>query len=117
MKTHLIIIKESLLNQELFENLNIIGEKKSSQNNWTLCKIDISKNPRKISNKLRKFLNEKFYFHYYTSKNLFVVFKYKTFKVTKNKKSWQKVIEYGTSLKIPKEQLDFFPKKFVEETY
>jgi hypothetical protein len=51
---------------------------------------------------------EKWYAHFWDDIHIYVVFPGKVFKISRNDTStWQPAIDYGLSLKISSEQLDF----------
>jgi len=62
-------------------------------------------------------VNEPWYTHLYNDRALIVIFKSKLFRVEPNISSWKPIIEYGKELKIPEEQLDFWPNRFQDEIH
>ena len=62
-------------------------------------------------------VEENFYFHFYRNNELIVVFNTKIFRVTTNENTWKELIEYGKSLGIIEEQLDFKPYKIEDEEW
>ena len=115
-KYHGFIVNVSLEVPKIIENLKIIGSKKSW--GWILYKIEFGeKELKKMITFLQENMKPEFYFHIYKDKELIVGFKKKIFKITTDKKSWEKAIKYGISLGIPKRQLDFFPCKIEDEKY
>ena len=116
---HGIIIDKSLRNRKLIEQLNVIGSRRSSAG-LTLLKIsfpveELEKTIKLIQESL--VVKEKYYAHLYRDNELIVIFKDKIFRITPDKSTWKPVIDYGLSLKIPIEQLDMKPYRFVDETY
>lgn len=61
--------------------------------------------------------DESWYAHFYNDETLIVVFKDKVFRVEPNQCTWLPIIEYGKKLKIPTEQLDFWPNRFQDEIH
>lgn len=57
------------------------------------------------------------YNHLYNDEELIVIFKDKVFHVNPHKSSWGEMLEYGASLSIPTEQLDFWPNRFQDEAH
>jgi len=55
------------------------------------------------------------YVHLYNETEVIVVFKYQYFVMSRDPRSWAPAIEYGLSLGIPKEQLNFKPNSFEDE--
>lgn len=59
-------------------------------------------------NKLAKNIKPKWYMHFWEGRTVIAIFKDKKFEFDyDNKSEWIPVIDYGLSLGIPKEQLDF----------
>ena len=115
---HGIIVDISQQDKSIFDKLKILGSKKSSSG-WILYKIEVSPEEiNKIIEQLQQnMVVEPFYCHFYRDNELVVVFKERVFRVTSDKYTWDEAVEYGKSLGIPEEQLDFFPCKVGEETY
>lgn len=116
---HAIIVDKSQKDLEIFQNLNIIGKKLDED--WILYRISVLESElEKIIKVLQdNMLDSTWYFHFYNTdgSKLIIVFKERTFYTDNNKENWKESIEYGESLGIPKEQLDFYPNTFLEETY
>lgn len=113
---HGILVNVSQKDKSVFNKLKILGQKKD--NGWILYRIGVA--PNKIEQKikqLQKNMLGRFYFHFYKDEELIVVFKKRIFRVKTDKATWKEVIEYGKSLNIPEEQLDFYPCKFEDESY
>ena len=113
---HGIIVDVSQKEQSIFNRLKILSRK--IDGDWTLYKIELSpKEKDPIINELQKNLIKGFYFHIYKDNELIAVFKDKIFKVKTDKSTWKEIIEYGKSINILEEQLDFSPCKIKDETY
>jgi len=113
---HGIIVDVSQKDKIIFRKLNILGKKKVDD--WVMYKVEVSFNDLdKVIGELQDNLVDGFYFHFYKGDELIVVFKEKLFKVNIGKSNWSEVIEYGMSLGIPKEQLDFYPCRADDEEY
>ena len=113
---HGILVNVSQKNKNIFSKLKILSQKEGGS--WTLYKISI--NPaylEKSLEEIQKNLVDGFYFHAYRNNELIVVFTNKIFRVKTVETAWKEVIEYGKSLGIPEEQLDFCPCKVKEELY
>lgn len=105
------IIKESLENENIlnyFKIINItITDDEKPEDRWHLYTVESTKELlQKLSSVIKP---EKFYCHFWDkNKKIIVVFRDKIFNFNyDNKNSWQPAIEYGESIGIPKEQLDF----------
>ncbi|MEK7567917.1 MAG: hypothetical protein AAB513_03295 [Patescibacteria group bacterium] len=100
------IIENSLNNKEILKKLQI--DKTWRDGDWIFHAVQIQKN--KIP-ELQKSLNDgPWYIHLWkTGKyDVRVIFKNKTFTIKSSDKStWTDAINYGRSLKIPLDQLDF----------
>ena len=116
---HGIIVEKSLMSgvrsDDLFKVLNFVVDNDSD---WVIKLVELNKTGviKKIEALQDVMDDGAWYNHFYDEKDeLIVVFKNRFFKVTKNKDSWNEVIQYGLSLNIPIEQLDFRPLYFIEE--
>ena len=118
MKYHGIIVDASLKEKSLLEELKIIGQKRTKDGEWVLYKIEID--PEDINQtieSLQENLLDGFYLHLYRQNELIVVFPERVFRINTEKPTWIEAIEYGKSLGIPEEQLDFFPCRTEDESY
>lgn len=104
------IIEESIKDNRLLNQLEIVGVHISSDENpddrWHLYKVKIDEDKiSKLSEQLRP---EKWYMHFWNGDLVIAVFPNKIFRFNHSDKStWAEAIEYGKSLGIPEEQLDF----------
>jgi hypothetical protein len=118
---HSIVIDQSQKDSNIFQNLNIIGQKTSSSSNWILYKISVLDTDlnETIKNLQDNMSEGNWYLHFYNKdgSKLIIVFREKIFYTDNNKQNWKEAINYGESLGIPKEQLDFFPNTFIDEKY
>ena len=115
---HGIIVDVSQKDKSIFNKLKILGSKISSNDDWTLYKIEVnSENVDETIKKLQDNLDDGFYFHLYRNDELIVVFKERIFNIKPDKSTWNEAIDYGKSLDIPERQLDFYPCKVEDETY
>lgn len=101
-----IIIEESLENRDLLKNAQIIESNLSEDGEWNMHTVLV---PLEYLEKLAKNLKDgTWYAHLWHDRDVVAVFKGKTFRFNfDNKDSWKDVLEYGRSLGIPEEQLDF----------
>ena len=58
-----------------------------------------------------------YYSHFYNDEEMIVIFKDKVFKIKPHISTWTPIIDYGKTLGIPKEQLDFWPNRFQDEIH
>ena len=104
-----IIVEESLKDNRILNSLNIakiqITTEENPKERWHLYTVDISE---KEIYKIMNLIKNKWYAHFWKDKTMIVIFKNKEFKFDyDNKSSWKPAVDYGLSLGIPKEQLDF----------
>ncbi len=115
---HGIIVNKSLKNESVVDTWNVIGKKKG---NWVLYKVSVNEDDlnsfiKKLQSNMAK---GAWYAHFYNKNGskIIVVFKEKVFETSNNKENLNKIVQYGKSLGIPLEQLDFIPSTFTSETY
>jgi len=107
-----IIIKESLTNLSILEEVEVISERTElDQDNpdekWHLYTIEVL---RGVIDKLQTHLKRKggWYMHFWRGRDVIVVFRDKMFEINYNDKStWEEAIDYGLSMGVPRKQLDF----------
>ncbi len=87
---------------------------------WLLCGVEIPRaNLKAEIQNIQKAMrdDQPFYAHLYNDEEVIVIFKYKVFWVTPHRSSWQEIMQYGRTLNIPLEQLDFWPNRFQDEPH
>lgn len=99
------IIEESIKDNRLLNQHEIVGVHISSDENpddrWHLYEAEITR----LSNQHKP---EKWYIHFWDGDAVIAVFPNKVFRFKHSEKStWAEAIEYGKSLGISEEQLDF----------
>ncbi len=104
-----VIVEESLEDNRILNDLKIIDFRISKEENpadrWHLYTVQVSKEE---IDRLSKNIKPKWYMHFWKGRNVIAIFKDKKFEFNFDDKStWKPVVEYGLSLGIPKEQLDF----------
>ena len=104
-----IIVEESLSDNRILNDIGIIkveiSKEKNPQDRWHLYTVKVSKED---IDKLSKNIKPKWYMHFWKGREVIAIFKDKQFKFDyDNKSEWKPVVDYGLSLGIPKEQLDF----------
>ncbi|MDT8717159.1 hypothetical protein IAI10_10875 [Clostridium sp. 19966] len=104
-----IIVEESLNDNRILNKLDIkkihITEAENSKDRWHMYEVKVSK--LEIL-EMSKHIIEDWYMHFWKEKEIIAVFKNKTFEFDYEiKDTWKEVLEYGASLGISKEQLDF----------
>jgi len=117
---HGIIVEESLTDKALLSRMKILGKRFYQKNDFTVLRVEINKDKiEEFIELVRKNLRTKpaFYAHFYRDDELIVVFPSKIFRIKPEKGTWKEAIEYGKSVGVPEEQLDFHPCRFEDETY
>lgn len=104
-----IIVEESLEDNRILNDLEIIKVKISKENNpkdrWHLYTVRVS---REDIEKLSNAIKLKWYMHFWKNRTVIAIFKNKKFEFNFDDKStWSPTVEYGLSQGIPREQLDF----------
>jgi len=100
-----VVIEESLVDNRIINNFEIIKIKISNENRWHLYTILVSE---KDIEELSKCIKDSWYMHFWKDRQVIAIFQGKKFQFDyDNKETWQPVIEYGLSVGVPKEQLDF----------
>lgn len=110
MKYKGTIVEESLEDNRVLNDVQIVGFRISKDENpadrWHLYTVNISRDEiLKISKCLKA---GKWYMHFWNRDDVIAVFKDKTFEFKySQKETWKDACDYGRSLGIPEEQLDF----------
>jgi len=105
------IIKESLEKEEILNNFNVLDVTVTDDENpadrWHIYTVETTRAQLQELSEVIK--PEKFYAHFWDKdKNIIAVFRDKIFEFNyEDKVSWEPAIEYGLTVGIPKEQLDF----------
>lgn len=104
-----IIVEESLEDNRILNNLKIvkfeISEEENPTDRWHIYTVKVSE---KEIIMLLKNIKPKWYMHFWKDRDVIAIFKDKKFEFNYDDKStWKDVVNYGLSLGIPKEQLDF----------
>ena len=104
------IVEESLKDNRYINQLNVVGVRISSAeipaDRWHLYKVEIDEaDVDDLSSQLKQ---EKWYMHFWNGDQVIAVFPGKVYKFQhSNKSTWKDAVEYGKSIGIPEEQLDF----------
>ena len=103
------IVEESLEDFRAINGLKIVRVRITEEDNpserWHIYDSLVSE---KEINKLHGQLKQSWYMHFWNDEKIMILFKDKRFEFDiDNKESWKPAIDYGISLGIPKEQLDF----------
>ncbi len=103
------IVEESLTDNRVLNDLKIekvrITKEEDSNARWHIYNTIVTEDQIKL---LHKKLKDKWYMHFWKEDEMTVLFQDKKFVLDINdKESWKNAVDYGLSLGIPKEQLDF----------
>ncbi len=100
------IVAESLIDKSVLDGLKVIESEVSPNLGWHLFTVEVLL--EEIQSISKNIESNKWYMHFWKGRDVIVVFKDKTFEFNyDDKESWKPVIEYGLSIGIPQEQLDF----------
>ncbi len=115
---HGIIIDQEFKDPSFINFFKIFNKKQDGD--WLLCGIEVENGKvNRVISKIQENmkLNQPWYAHLYNDEELIVIFKNKIFHLKTHASSWQPAVEYGKSLNIPPEQLDFWPNRFQDEKH
>jgi len=115
---HGIILDLEFEDKAFPKKFNVFAKRKSTTSDWTIYGVeiadtDIGQTILEIQQAMKN--DEPYYAHFYNNTELVVVFRQKIFTVTPDSSTWLPVVEYGKSIQIPEEQLDFQPNRFQDE--
>jgi len=115
---HGIIIDQEFKDKTFPKKFKIFDKKQSGS--WGIYGIEIDDSKveqtiKEIQDNMKS--DEAWYAHLYNDEELIVIFKDKVFRVKPHISTWKPIIEYGKKLKIPEEQLDFWPNRFQDEVH
>ncbi len=104
-----VVIEESLDNPGLVESFLTqdieITREENPQDRWHLYKVVVS--PDEIE-KVSRTIKKGWYAHFWKDNDMIVIFRNKHFKIDpRNPATWKEAVEYGLSVGIPLEQLNF----------
>ena len=119
-KFHGIIIQESLRDPSVLRNVTILGTKQGKD--WKLLVVSVPDSRMDsvlelVKSNLRTDEGISYYTHFYSNDRLILVFPDRVFHIKPNKETWKPVVDYGLSMGIPKEQPEFFPNSFEDESF
>ena len=104
------IVEESLLDNRLLNSFKInkfrISNAENPDDRWHLYEVEAT--PEQIDKLAKQLKPTGWYTHFWQGDNVIVVYPNKKFEIVySDKDSWKDAIEYGQSIGIPTEQLDF----------
>ena len=103
------IVEESLDDNRVLNNLKAVKIRITSENNpeqrWHIYDSLLTE---KDIERIRHHLKQSWYMHFWKDDVMMIFFKGKKFIVSAtDKRTWKEAIDYGLSINIPEEQLDF----------
>lgn len=110
MKYKGTIVQESLIDDRQLNDFEVIKFKvtddEKPENRWHLFTVvALEEDIKKLASNLKP---EKWYAHFWNGDDVIAIFPNKTFNFKHSDKStWMEAVNYGKSLGIPEEQLDF----------
>ena len=108
-----VIIEESLEDKNFLRRFKIlkteIGKLETEAGKWHLHYVTINENKLdEISEQAKAAIKEGWYMHFWKENKMIVIFKGKKFKLLReDKRTIEEARNYGISIGIPKEQLEF----------
>ena len=101
-----VIIKSSLRDPKILDRFRILGHTMSPNSGWDMYTVEATR--EQLEDLSHELDGGKWYAHFWQGRDVVVVYKDKTFELNFNDKaSWRPAVDYGISIGIPKEQLDF----------
>lgn len=101
-----MIVEESLTDPTVINNVSVSKVKITNPDRWHIYTVTTSE--LQVEKYQAWLKDDPWYMHFWRGDEIVVVFKDKSFSFSKNNKSmWGPAINYGKSLGIPEEQLDF----------
>ena len=108
------VIKDSFIDDKFLEGIKIEDEELSIKDNSTVYTIKVPEDT--IKNLAENLKSNKYYMYFWNDKNIMIVYKDKTFEINKtNGEELEEAINYGISLGISKEELDFWINRIKQE--
>jgi hypothetical protein len=115
---HGILVDAAFTDRLYPETFSVFARKNAGL--WGLYGIEIPRENIKYAVRdiqLHMRADESFYSHLYDDEAIIVIFKQRIFLATPNSSSWKEIQNYGLTLGIPLEQLDFWPCRFQDEVH
>ena len=115
---HGILLDLAFVDQGYPKSFSLFAQKLSGD--WGLYGIKVDRNDfesvvASIQSHMKS--DKPFYNHLYDDEMLIVIFRERIFHMTTHASSWKDVKQYGLTLGIPEQQLDFWPNRFQDEIH
>lgn len=115
---HGILLDLAFVDQKYPRSFPLFAKKQIGD--WGLYGILVDRNDLAVavaSIQVSMKADKPFYNHLYDDEMLVVIFRERVFYVTPHASSWENIKQYGFSLGIPEQQLDFWPNRFQDEVH
>ncbi|MDQ7021699.1 MAG: hypothetical protein Q9M91_07855 [Candidatus Dojkabacteria bacterium] len=116
---HGILLNKSFKDNTFLLTYKSFSTKVFENSDWIVYGIEI--NDKEIENQIKliqkNMIRGKYFNHVYNDERLVIIYKDKIFDVTSHISSWKNAIEYGKSLGIDEDQLNFWPNRFQDEVH
>lgn len=100
-----VIVEQSLTDTVILSSLDIQNRNVIDAQNWIEMTVFVTEEQIE---KLSSLLRDGWYMHFWCGRSVKVLFKNKVFEINYDDKStWKSAVDYGMSIGIPYEQLDF----------
>jgi hypothetical protein len=100
-----VVIKESLKNPGILTGLKVFKTETTESPHWHILWVEADEGGLEA---VKNNIGDKWYAHFASSNTGLVIFKDRIFEMdTGDRKTWEAAIDYGKSIGIPDEQLDF----------
>lgn len=101
-----VVIKESLANPDILSGFKVLRTETTDDSEWHIYWVEADE--RGLESIKDNIADNRWYAHFADGGLGIVVFKDKIFRMdTKDKNTWAEAVEYGKSIGIPSEQMDF----------
>src|SRR5579885_1410768 len=112
-KFHAILLNVSFADSKFPEKFNIFNKVEFENSDWIVYGVEVDEDSAAAIQS--NMIEGKYFNHMYNEKELIIIYKERIFKVTKDQSTWKEADEYGKSIDIPEDQLNFKPFRFEDE--
>lgn len=100
-----VIVEQSITDITILSSLDVQNRNVIDAQNWIETTVFVTEEQIE---KLSSLLRDGWYMHFWSGRSVKVIFKNKVFEINYDDKStWNSAVQYGMSIGIPYEQLDF----------
>ena len=106
-----IVIEQSLADRSWLDGVRIEARRRPISWDFLLVSVDEDDLTEHLSSLQRAMRDDQpWYAHYFCDDELIVVFKHTALPITCDAETWAPAMDYGLSVGVPREQLDFKPR-------